>query len=109
MEDQIIAAVEERHHVKLKEFQSAVCRKVLRGEDIFVCASTGSGKTFCFAFLHELFELRDSFEQITCSLGLNKNFISIVISPLSGLMVEQAEYSEMQVFLITRRECHIPI
>ena len=96
MENAIIATMEDRHRVKLRDFQSAVCRKVLLEEDIFVCAPTGSGKTCCFAFIHELFELRDgqSGQSVTNFSEPRpgpKKFIAIVISPLPGLMVEQAE------------------
>ena len=73
--------VEEKYKVKLREFQQATYQKLFNGKDVFVCAPTGSGKTFCFVFLSELQRLVDGF----------KNPVVLVISPLSGLMVDQAK------------------
>ena len=55
----MIQAIEGRFGIQLKEFQKAVYKNVLRGEHVFVCAPIGSGKTYCFAFLSEVFKLRD--------------------------------------------------
>ena len=51
MEEQLIAAIEGQFNVKLRDFQRAVYLKVFQKKDVFVFAPTGSGKTFCFAFL----------------------------------------------------------
>ena len=59
LEDNIIPAIEGRFGVKLKEFQKAVYKNILRGEDVFVCAPPGFWKTHCFAFLSEAFKPRD--------------------------------------------------
>ena len=72
--------VEEKYKVKLREFQQATYQKLFNGKDVFLCAPTGSGKTFCFVFLSDLQRLVDGF----------KNPVVLVISPLSGLMVDQA-------------------
>ena len=80
MEDNIIPAIEGRFGMKLKEFQKAVYKNSLRGEDVFVCAPTGSGRTYCFAFLSEAFKLRDEQSSVTL----------VLVSPLSSLVVEQA-------------------
>ncbi len=65
MEDIIIAAVEQRHGIRFKPFQRSVCHRVLKQEDIFICATTCSGKTFCFAFMSELLELKSALQYDT--------------------------------------------
>ena len=40
--------------VQLCEFQEAMYVKVLKGENVFVCAQTGCRKTYCFAFMTAL-------------------------------------------------------
>jgi ERCC4-related helicase len=56
--------------IKLKSFQKKAIEEVVKGRDVFVCLPTGSGKTFCFAFLPELFQskgninLRASFPRV---------------------------------------------
>ena len=44
----IIANVKEKFGVSMKEFQKEVYVNILAGKDVFVSASNGSGKTFCF-------------------------------------------------------------
>ena len=41
-------------NVVLKRFQQTAAELVLGGKDVFVCLPTGSGKTFCYAFLPDL-------------------------------------------------------
>ena len=57
------------------QWQLKAAMSVLRGEDIIVDVGTGSGKTLCF-FLPLL-------------LPGNEKDISIVIAPLSALMIDQ--------------------
>lgn len=81
MADSVIAAIEKNHNIKFKEFQAAVYRKVLNEEDVFVSAPTGCGKTYCFAFMSEALDLQ----------GPDKNSITLVVSALSSLLVQQTE------------------
>ena len=81
MADQIIEAVERRYNVNLRGFQKMVYEKFMEGKDIFVCAPTGSGKTFCFAFLSEVAKLMGAVA--------DPRPITVVISPLVSLMTEQ--------------------
>lgn len=77
---QLLKAVETKYSVKFREFQEAAYLKILQGFDVFVFAPTGSGKTYCFAFLSELLRLASHDGRPTTT---------IVISPLTSLMLEQ--------------------
>ena len=59
MDSSIVSFVEDKFQLKLKPFQAAVYEKALNDQDVFVCAPTGSGKTFCFAFLSATFDEKD--------------------------------------------------
>ena len=83
MADQVIEAVERKYNVNLRGFQKMVYKKFMEREDIFVCAPTESGKTFCFAFLSEV-------PQLTGAVADPRlRPITVVISPLVSLMTEQ--------------------
>ena len=75
--------MEDKFEVKFKPFQREVCFKLFSGEDLFVVAPTGAGKTYCFIFLSELYK------------SLNPSGVAepvtLVVSPLSGLMLDQSE------------------
>lgn len=70
---------------------------ILRFEDVFVCAPTGSVKTYCFAFLSGEFNLRNDKHCRRSSLPAlgqqgetSKSSVTLVVSPLSSLVAEQA-------------------
>ena len=52
----------------------------MRSEDVFACAPIGSGKTFYFAFLSALLFEKEGHQ-----------VVSVVVSPLSSLMLDQVE------------------
>ncbi len=97
MEEEIIKEIEEKFTFVLKDFQRASYRKVLSGDDVFIVAPTGAGKTLCFALLTEVFDLQQRKMVGAAVVGEdendseNKDSIVLVISPLSGLLVEQTE------------------
>ncbi len=76
----LIPKIEDQFGIKLLEFQKGVCFKILCQEDVFVCAPTGCGKTFCFAFLSALL-----------SKKTGSSATVVVISPLTSLMLDQVE------------------
>ena len=53
----VIEQIEERRKIFQRDFQKAVYLKILDCLDVFICVQTGSGKTYCFASLSELFPL----------------------------------------------------
>ena len=54
--EKVLKSVEDKFEVKFKPFQREVCFKLFSGEDLFVVAPTGAGKTYCFIFLSELYK-----------------------------------------------------
>ena len=68
--------VESKFGIKLKEFQQAVYVKIFAGTDVFLCAPTGSEKTFCFIFLSKLRRYMNQ--------DGDPDPITIIISPLSS-------------------------
>jgi superfamily II DNA helicase RecQ len=59
--------------VKPFRFQLEVAAAILRGEDVIADVGTGGGKTLCF----------------TLPLLLNEHDITIIVSPLTALMIDQ--------------------
>jgi ATP-dependent helicase YprA (DUF1998 family) len=59
------------------QWQLEAAKSVLCGEDVIVDVGTGSGKTLCFF--------------IPLLLPGNEKDISIVVAPLSALMIEQVQ------------------
>jgi superfamily II DNA helicase RecQ len=59
------------------KFQLDAADAILQGKDVILDVGTGSGKSLCFIL----------------PLLLNESDISLVISPLTALMMEQAEKS----------------
>ena len=59
MEDRFIKTVEIKLNVQFRDFQRAALKRVLENSDAFICAPIGSKKTFCFAFIAELLEMKD--------------------------------------------------
>ena len=95
MEDELyglIRAIEEKFGTSFKDFQVAAYKKALCGKDTIIVAPTGSGKTHCFAFLSEIFDLQDKQKKRTeAGASVQPDNVVVVISPLSGLLVEQTE------------------
>lgn len=60
------------------QFQLEVAAAVLRGEDVIIDVGTGCGKTLCF----------------TLPLLLDAEDISMIVSPLSALMIDQVSPSQ---------------
>ena len=81
----IIDQIEEHHHIILKDFQKSIYLKILHSLDVFVCAQTGSAKTYCFPPICELFSLVHKAEW-----PIDNKFLTSRISPLSSLMLKQA-------------------
>ena len=78
----------------LRYFQVAACKKALCSKDIIIVAPTESGKTHCFAFLSEIFNLQGKkrrTEEVGASVCNSAANVILVISPLSGLLVELTE------------------
>ncbi|KAJ7807439.1 hypothetical protein B0H14DRAFT_2381275, partial [Mycena olivaceomarginata] len=59
------------------QFQLEAAAAILRGEDLIIDVGTGAGKTLCF----------------TLPLLLNTEDISMIVSPLSALMIDQAGFT----------------
>ena len=82
--EEVLKSVEDKFEAKFKPFQREACFKLFSGEDLFVLAPTGAGKTYCFIFLSELYKL------------LNRSRVAepvtLVVLPLSGLMLGQSEH-----------------
>ncbi|KAJ6492720.1 P-loop containing nucleoside triphosphate hydrolase protein [Mycena vitilis] len=77
--DLLVARAEEILRAKPFRFQLEVAAAVLRGEDVIVDVGTGCGKTLCF----------------TLSLLLEATDIAMIVSPLSALMVDQAQSAKI--------------
>ena len=77
-ERDIIKTIEVKHSISLKDFQVTSMLTILNHET-FVCVPTGSGKSFAYIFLPDLFDLMSG----------DTGSIVIVISPLIALMKEQ--------------------
>ncbi|KAJ7758193.1 hypothetical protein DFH07DRAFT_1025066 [Mycena maculata] len=60
-------------------FQLEVAAAILRGEDVIIDVVTGCGKTLCFSL----------------PLLLDADDISMIVSPLSALMIDQAASSKI--------------
>ncbi|KAJ7328238.1 hypothetical protein DFH08DRAFT_636838, partial [Mycena albidolilacea] len=56
------------------KYQLEIAAAVLQGEDVIIDVGTGCGKTLCF----------------TLPLLLSAENISMIVSPLSALMIDQA-------------------
>jgi len=72
--DLLVARAHEILGAKPFHFQLEVAAAVLRGEDVIIDVGTGCGKTLCF----------------TLPLLLEATDISMIVSPLSALMIDQA-------------------
>jgi ATP-dependent helicase YprA (DUF1998 family) len=59
------------------QFQLEAAAAILCGEDLIIDVGTGAGKTLCF----------------TLPLLLNTEDISMIVSPLSALMIDQAGFT----------------
>ena len=66
---------------KLRERQKEAVLHFVKGNDVFVCLPTGSGKTLCYTLLPGLF---DRLLKVDCGKSM-----VIVVSPLQALMKEQ--------------------
>ncbi|KAJ7869594.1 P-loop containing nucleoside triphosphate hydrolase protein [Mycena olivaceomarginata] len=65
-------------------FQVDVAAAVLRGEDVIIDVGTGGGKTLCF----------------TLPLLLEATDIAMIVSPLSALMIDQAQSSKVSTVAV---------
>ncbi|KAJ7640072.1 P-loop containing nucleoside triphosphate hydrolase protein [Mycena polygramma] len=77
--DLLVARAEEILRAKPFRFQLEVAAAVLRGEDVIIDVGTGCGKTLCF----------------TLPLLLEATDIAMIVSPLSALMVDQAQSAKI--------------
>ncbi len=64
-------------HVRPFHFQLKAAVAILQGKDVILDVGTGCGKSLCF----------------TLPLLMNKQDISIIVSPLTTLMLNQSEFS----------------
>ena len=72
-------AVETLGYSSLRPQQDQAVKAFLRGNDVFVCLPTGSGKSLCYTILPSVYNvLRDSASSIV-----------VVVSPLIALMKDQ--------------------
>ena len=80
--EEVLKSVEDKFEVKFKPFQWEPYFKLFSGEDLFVVAPTGAGKTYYVIFLSELYKLLNP-------TGVAE-LVTLVVSPLSGLMLDQS-------------------
>ena len=81
----VIEQTKEGHNIILMDFQKVVYLTVLDCLSVVECVPTGSGKTYWFTFLSELFSFVHKEER-----PINKNYETLIILPLSSMMLEQA-------------------
>lgn len=77
---------EEKFGRKPFDFQLRVASAILSGKDVILDAGTGCGKTLCFML----------------PLLLDTNDISLIISPLSSLMIEQAKSAKLPTVAVCK-------
>ena len=73
-------AVAHLGYAQLKELQERAIRCFLRGNDVFVCLPTGSGKSLCYCLLPKAFDVLRK---------VHNQSIVVVVSPLIALMKDQ--------------------
>ena len=83
--DNIISNIVDRSFLKFgivpKEFQTTAAISMMSGHDVFVSVPTGSGKTFTYCFLPDMYG----------TLHSDPESVVIVITPLISLMMDQVD------------------
>ena len=87
MEDAISYAVSQAGLQDLKGEQAEVLRQFASGRDVFTSLPTGYSKSYCYALLPALFDFLRS--AVKPPPSKERNAITIVVSPLTDLMMEQ--------------------
>ena len=82
---------ESKFNVQFRDFQRAALKRVLKNE-VFIYALTGSGKTFYFAFIAELLEMKDlelGFGVAELNRSRENKPVTIIVSQVCSLIINQ--------------------
>eukprot|EP00794_Sanderia_malayensis_P008486 gene8486-9392_t len=88
--DFVVAASEKLGYEKLEDFQRDDVLAVLRGQDVFVAAPTGLGKSLIFQLIPFAVEEQQKEEWPNNRSQMNDSFV-LVVSPLISLMRDQVQ------------------
>ncbi len=79
----IFKASEKLGYAELCAKQEAAVKSFLKGQHVFVCLPTGSGKSLCYCLLPE------AFDRLRRCQELRAQSVVVVVSPLIALMKDQ--------------------
>lgn len=89
----ILEAIQKMGYDRPSENQALAINHFVRGNDVFICLPTGSGKSLCYASIPGVF---DSLKR-RANIESDHHSIAIVVSPLSSLMQDQVSFKTFRV------------